>query len=248
MALKGEARLNIFIAVPTYDGKLFTSCARSLQSEIQLSGQYGHNLKVVFLPGCSLISHARNQLAQQFLEDPHAHKMVFIDADVGWEPGSLMRLACHNKDVVAGIYRFKVEKESYPMGFFTKKGETEFENGLMTAAGVPMGFTAISRSCLETFRDRTPHRAYTFQGQKQHAFFDNPFVPASDNLPASLIGEDVAFCFEWRRQGGKVWVDPEMHLIHTDGLREYGGCFGEYLKRNGATYTMPEDATQSTAA
>ena len=235
--------MRIWVGIPAYDGKITLATARSLISEIQLSGMYGHNIKTTYLPGCSLISHARNQLVQQFIDDPwRAEKMVFIDADVGWEPGSLMKLASYNKDVIAGIYRFKIEREEYPMGFFTKKGEAEIEDGLITVAGCPMGFTALSRNGLERFRERTPERQYEFLGVKTHAFFESPFVAATDKMPASLIGEDVAFCFEWRKQGEKVWVDPEMKLIHTDGLKEYGGCLGEYLKRKGAEYKVPEEA------
>lgn len=239
--------MNIFVAIPSYDGRIFICCSRSLTSELYVAANFGHNIKITYLPGCSLITHARNMLAAQFLADPKADKLVFIDADVGWAPGSIVKLATHNKPVVAGIYRYKVAEEGYPMGFFTKKGETEFDDGLMTSTACPMGFTAISRQALLDFKERTPERAYKFRGEDYHAFFEAPFVPADEHNPAALIGEDTSFCFEWRKQGGKIWVDPDLDLIHTDGLKEFAGNLGDYLRRNGATYTAPDDK-QSTAA
>lgn len=242
--------MKIWVGIPTYDGKVTVATSRSLTNELQLSGHFGHNIKITYLPGCSLIAHARNQLVQQFLDDPwKSEKMVFIDADVGWEAGSLIKLATYNKDVIAGIYRYKVAEEGYPMGFFTKKGEAEIEDGLITVAGVPMGFTALSRKGLEWYRDQTPERAYDFQGVTAHAFFDSPFVEGSESLPASIIGEDVAFCFRWRKLGGKCWVDPDMNLVHTDGLKEFGGNLGKYLQSKGAVYTVPgEEKSTSVAA
>lgn len=240
--------MRIWVGIPAYDGKVCISTARSLTSEIQLSAMHGHNIKVTYLPGCSIITHARNQLVQQFLDDPwKADKMVFIDSDVGWEPGSLMKLATYNKDVIAGIYRFKIPEESYPMGFFTKKGEAEIEEGLITVAGCPMGFTAISRNAFERFREHYPERAYEFLGVKTHCFFENPFVPESPKLPASLVGEDVAFGFKWREMGGKIWVDPNMNLVHSNGLTEYGGNLLEYLRSKGAEVTFGDNPASAAA-
>lgn len=229
--------MKIFVAIPCYDGKVNVATCRSLAAEVAVAPMFGHEIRSCYLPGCSVITHARNILCMQFLAEPNCDRMVFIDSDVGWSMGSLIRLATYNKDVVAGIYRFKTEKEQYPMGFFTKKGETEFENGLCTASGIPMGFTAISRKALEDLAKATPERAYEFLGMKLHAFFENPFREATDAHPASIVGEDVAFSWLYRKHGGKIWVDPEMDLIHSEGLKEYHGNLGKYLKERGGEYT-----------
>jgi hypothetical protein len=243
--------MKIWIGIPAYDGKISVATSRSLISEMVMAPAFGHSLKVTYLPGCSVISHARNNLCQQFLDDPHKpEKMMCIDADVGWAPGSIVKLCTRNKDIVAGIYRYKVEKEGYPMGFFTEKHEVEIDDGLMTAAGIPMGFTAISRYALESLREKTPERAYKFQDMPMHAFFDSPFMGAEGKRPAGVVGEDVAFSFLWRRHGGKIWVDPDIDLIHTDGLKEYGGSLGAYMRARGAEYKNADGtlATNSAAA
>jgi hypothetical protein len=56
----------------------------------------GIEFKAVFLPGCSLITQARNQIVSDFLESD-ADKLVFIDADVSWEPGDIIKLASHDQ-------------------------------------------------------------------------------------------------------------------------------------------------------
>lgn len=236
--------MKIWIGIPAYDGKITVATARSLYSELALAPMYGHSLKITYLPGCSVIAVARNELTQQFLDDPSKpEKMVFIDSDVGWAPGSLMRLACHNRHMVAGIYRYKVAEEGYPMGFFTRKGEWEIDdNGLITVAGVPMGFTCLSRNGLEWYRDQTPERAYQYLGRTVHAFFDSPFIVGAGDVPSAVIGEDISFSFRWREKGGKCWVDPNMDLIHSNGLLEFAGNLLDYLKRNGASVSEKGDA------
>ena len=231
--------MKIFVAIPAYDGKVSICTARSLFNESKLEPLTGHYLKVTYLPGCSLISHARNILAQEFLDDPHADRMVFVDADVGWDAGLLTKLATYQHDVVAGIYRYKIEEEKYPMGFFTEVGETDLQNGLLTAAAIPMGFTAISRRALVELKEKTPERAYDFIGKRYHAFFENPFRPANGDMPASLIGEDTAFSHLWRSHGGKIWVDPNMDLIHAEGLKEFKGNLHKFMVKHGATETVP---------
>lgn len=242
--------MRIWVGIPTYNGTVTVATSRSLISEIQIAPTLGHNIKVTYLPGCSLIHHARNQLCQQFLDDPwKPERMVFVDADVGWEPGSLIKLATYNKDVIAGIYRYKVAEEGYPMGFFTRKGEAEIRDGLITVAGIPMGFTAISRHALEFMKAQQPERSYDFQGVTSHAWFDSPFMPGNgDDRPNAIIGEDVAFAFRWRSLGGKCWVDPDMTLIHTDGLKEFPGNLGKYLRDRGAVYSMPDDVAAAVSS
>lgn len=225
--------MRIWIAIPAYDGKVTVATARSLQSELQVAVQMGHDLKITYLPGCSLIAHARNVLASTFVDEASAPKMVFVDADVGWTPGALIKLALNPHDIIAGVYRYKVDPESYPAGFLTRPGEAFMNGSLFTAASVPMGFCCLSLDVLRRIRDATPGRAYEFMGGKYHAYFESPFVPADEFRKASIIGEDVAFCFEARKLGERVWIDPDIELTHTDGLREFTGTLSKWMAASG---------------
>src|SRR6202030_4716063 len=64
-------------------------------------------LKVIFKDGDALITRARASLVAQFLDDPAATHLLFIDADIGFEPDQVMRLVASGGDMVGGAYPIK---------------------------------------------------------------------------------------------------------------------------------------------
>jgi hypothetical protein len=215
--------VKIVAAVPAYDGKICVETVRSLLNEQSVAQLMGYELRVMFLPGTSLITMARNQLCADFLATD-AERLVFIDADIAWEGGSLIRLAMHPVDVVGGAYRLKQAKEAYPIQWLAKDELWANELGLLEVAGLPTGFLAISRAALERLTEAYPDRAYQHMGCKAHAFFTAPFKDGR------LWGEDAAFCADWREIGGQVWLDPEIPLTHVGGLSAFPGHVGNWLR------------------
>ena len=51
----------------------------------------------------SLITRARNTLVQLFMDGDYTH-LLFIDADLAFNPESVLRMVDFNKDVVTGVY------------------------------------------------------------------------------------------------------------------------------------------------
>jgi hypothetical protein len=64
-------------------------------------------LKDVFKDGDALITRARASLVAQFLDDPTATHLLFIDADIGFEPAQVLRLLDCGADLCAAIYPIK---------------------------------------------------------------------------------------------------------------------------------------------
>lgn len=216
--------MKLFAAIPAYDGKVCAATARALIDEQAVAGAAGVELRVAFLPGCSLITHARNQLAHDFMESD-CDRLVFIDADVSWEPGSVCKLAAHDKDFVGGAYRFKADDEGYPVGWLDNP-ELWAEDGLLEVASLPGGFLCLTRHVFETLAD--PDRLYQHHQFTGFGYFHAPITGGR------LYGEDTAFCADWRAKGGKVWLDPELSLSHHGGNATYAGHIGNWLRgRNG---------------
>ena len=65
------------------------------------------NLKVLFKDGDALITRARASLISQFLDDPGATHLLFIDADIGFEPEQVLRLIECGADMCAAVYPIK---------------------------------------------------------------------------------------------------------------------------------------------
>lgn len=214
--------MNLFVAIPAYEGKVHVDTVRALLNEQALALSLDIGFTTVFLPGCSLITMGRNQLAADFLASD-ADKLVFVDADVSWEPGSLIKLASHKQDFVGGAYRLKQEQEGYPVGWLDK-AELWAEDGLLEVSTVPGGFLCLTRDVFAKLREAFPDRAYSHYDFHGHAYFHAPFKDGR------LYGEDSAFCAEYREAGGRVWLDPELKLTHHGGNVSYPGQIGDWLR------------------
>ena len=214
--------MHIFIAIPAMDRKVYCDTVRSLWLEQTVAGELGIQMNVGFLPGSSLVTQARNQLVKQFF-DTGADKMVFVDADVSWEPGALIKVASHKVDFVGGAYRYKDLKEGYPVAWIEDRDElwADPKTGLLEVEMIPGGFMALTRNVFIELEKKFPERKYDFHGHIFQSFFHCP--PNGD-------GEDGAFCKDWRDIGGKVWLDPELSLTHHDGGMAYSGHIGKWLR------------------
>lgn len=217
--------MRIIVGIPAYDGKLTCDTARSLLEEVGAAAMLGIEVQVIFVPGTCYIPVARNQIVDAFLGSG-ADKLVFVDADVSWPAGSLIKLASHDVDCVAGVYRHKREQETYPLVWPDESGTVELRavNGLLEARFVPAGFWCLTRAAFEQFRGFHGERPYQHEGNEGYAWFSNPY------RPGIMWGEDSLFCEEYREAGGTVWVDPELTLTHTGGSPRYVGHLGDFLR------------------
>jgi hypothetical protein len=232
--------MKILVAIPVYDGKLPVETARCLLNEQIIAVGGGDDFSVRFLPACSHPAMGRNQLTQEFLESD-SDRLVFLDSDVTFEPGSLIKIARHPVDFVGGAYRFKFETENYPVGF-GQNADWVNEHGLLEVDTLPGGFLSLSRNVFETLKSAHPEREYEHFGKKAHCYFLMPFQDGH------MYGEDSYFCKEWRDAGGKVFLDPELSLTHWDFNRPYAGHVGNWLKRRAGLPTVTEARAEMASA
>lgn len=214
--------MKLLVAIPAYSWEIHVETTRSLLNEQAFAQGAGIDMTISFVPGCSLVTMARNQCVAEFLKSD-ADKMVFVDADVSWEVGSLVRLAGHDADFVGGAYRLKQAEEAYPVGWLPKP-ELWAVDGLIEVETLPGGFLCLSRNVFERLRESMGDRTYTHYDFEGFAYFDAPF------MHGRLYGEDSAFCRYWQDAGGKVWLDPELTLTHHDKGNAFPGRIGNWLK------------------
>ena len=218
--------MKIFVAIPVYDGKLQVQTVKSLLEETSVAAGIGDELNVNFLPNCSVPAQGRNQLVQSFLASD-CDKLFFLDADLSWSPGAMLKLAHMPVDFVGGCYRFKHAEEAYPIGWLPKPELWSDKYGLIEVASLPTGFQALSRDLFTKFREAHPGREYSHWGQQYYAYFQMLFANGG------LYSEDSYFCKEWRDLGGSIYLDPEIQLSHWDASPvAYTGTIGSWLKTN----------------
>jgi hypothetical protein len=67
----------------------------------------GVNIQVEFCKNDSLVSRARNNLVARAMADKQLTHILFIDADITWEPTSILKLLIADKPIVGGVYPLK---------------------------------------------------------------------------------------------------------------------------------------------
>ncbi len=206
----------VCVGIPTIDGKPCANTVDSLLAEQLLGFQQGVHLLVIWEVGCSLIGVARNKIARRFLDTKGAEFLVFVDSDMSWTGGDLVKLAKRPQDVVGGTYRAKRDDDYYHV-----RGMPRAEGDLHEVEGLPGGFLKISRSAFE----RTQAQLYTDQdGREMRDYFPTGFHEGT------IWGEDYGFCRLWREAGGQVWLDASLKLRHHDGLKAYAGDPQKWLE------------------
>ena len=97
----------IMVVTPMYGGQCFGYYTKACTDLVKTAMQYGVQVDFFYLFNESLITRARNYLADEFLRSDHTH-LMFIDSDVGFDPMDVLALAAiadgKEKEVVCGPY------------------------------------------------------------------------------------------------------------------------------------------------
>ncbi len=75
---------------------------------LQLGASLGIKVTLDLLGRESLITRGRNILVSRFLDDPSTTHLLFIDADIGFDPAQVIRMLRFDGRVVAGMYPLKL--------------------------------------------------------------------------------------------------------------------------------------------
>lgn len=215
----------LFIALPAYDFKVSLKLAISLARFAQEAPKHGVEIMIGSICGCSVVSRARNLLVQDLMESD-CTDLLFIDADINFQPDDVFRLMAWSSDpkmgVVAGVPRTrKTEKVYIAKLDQDDEGLTMNGMGLVRAKRVATAFMMVRRDVFETLIEAHPEWRYddVNTGRVLHAVFDFKVTPEG------YMGEDFLFCDRAIEAGFEVWIDPTIKLGHM-GVQEYEGDFG----------------------
>lgn len=93
----------LFIATPMYGGFCHGMYMKSSLDLQGLCTQYGIEARFSFIFNESLITRARNYLCDEFIRSGFTH-MLFLDADIHYDPRDVIALLALDKDVIGGPY------------------------------------------------------------------------------------------------------------------------------------------------
>lgn len=221
--------MHVMVAIPAYSGTVHLGTMRSLFTDLLALQARGDSWTLHDECGNALIADARALIVAQFLAS-EADTLVFIDSDVCWEAGSLLKLLDAPVDMVAGIYPQRKDPLNFCVKWDTSKPDLIAQDGLLEVLGVPAGFMKLSRKQLEAMVEQYPDSEFYVENapnEKAWALF------ADYRVGKHKMGEDYSFCRRWTDMGGKVWIDPEIKMGHC-GYKTFHGTLGEWLRNRSA--------------
>lgn len=236
-AVPGGVDLGLWVSVPAYTGEIKVETAHSLNVEMLEAFNKKIPYLLTFHEQDSIITRCRNAMVMNFLDsDPKAFTdMVFVDSDVGFPPGALLRLAAHPVDIVGGCYPFRNDPIGFPATFRKAQAggpDTVLDpaTGLLEMSGLPAGFLKIGRAALTKIMERFPDYFYNEENvpqKKAWRFFE--FI----NMDHKFFGEDYAFCALAREAGLQIWCDTNITLKHV-GMKQFIGNLQMWIEEKTA--------------
>jgi hypothetical protein len=235
--------MKLFIGTPCYGGVVTRNYLLSMLRLNAALAAEGIAYCLATLDKESLITRARNRLAHQFLQSDATH-LLFIDADIRFQPEAVLRLVGHGGPLVAGAVPKKIidwdrlqklagkaatgselQGLSNDYAFALRLAGESFDhealdgrvaNGFMRVTYVGTAFMLIARSVFEAIDAAGAVASYLDDDARdEHA---PPLRAYFDTFihPTTrrYLSEDFAFCHHWRRTGGEVWVDVQSPLGH----------------------------------
>lgn len=234
--------MKIFVPVICYNRTGHTSFFFSLMKLMLFCKDHGIVLSLYPIVFESLISRARNAAVANFLTDPDATHILFIDSDIEFEPEDVLKMLHVNKPVVCGAYAQKWLSQEHMQAVF--QGEKTVENPLELCTRVSVhplknddgtwpplapvmeceyattGFLLIQRCVFEHMMVKYPERKFQMEidgylTADQKYFYD--FFPVHIHpVTRRYESEDYGFSRLWResRADAKIYVITTISLIH----------------------------------
>lgn len=231
---------HLLVATPMYGGLCTGQYTVALLSMVGVFTQAKVPFQYSYLMNESLITRGRNSLANDFLAGDCTH-LMFIDADIGFNPTDILYMISADKDIICGVYPkkeinwnqvSKAVQEGVPpqelhkhTGAFvvnliddakTAEGNS---NEPMQVSNGGTGFMLIKRKVFETLVGRVPtynNDVYVSVDAERKPILINEFFATSidPSLGDRLLSEDYHFCKIAREAGFTVWAAPWANLVH----------------------------------
>jgi hypothetical protein len=240
----------ILIATPCFGGVVSQGYMLSVIRLMSYAKSAGFGVSLNLLGYDALISRARSTLVAAFLDNPAATHLLFVDADISFEPQQVERLLRADKDFTAALYPLKsIDWDFIPqrcvergesvqqaalsyVGSFCLDGHRKQEGDFVTAIYAGGGFQLIRRAALLRMTAAYPETHFRrvhslpISGVRRDTVQSSNLYALFDSIidpeTGAYLSEDYSFCLRWRSIGGEIWLDAASQLTHT-GPYEFVG-------------------------
>lgn len=213
---------HIHFATPCYGGNILEGCFSSYLRFSMIAMKHNIPFSVDTMVNESLVTRARNNLVAKFLANPAATHLMFIDADIHWDPESVLRMVLHDVGVVCGAYPMKCEPVRYVLNIL--EGAKHYDP-LYEVSTAGTGFMLIKREIIEKLIAAMPKTKYKDSlnlGEKYEPHMYALFDTVIDEH-GHYLSEDWTFCKRVREViKTPIWIDTGIKLDHW-GTHKFKG-------------------------
>lgn len=236
----------IMIGVPCYGSQVYCEFTQSLLKLSQLLNKAQVKHEVVFLGSESLISRARNSLVAKFYSDSTFSHLLFLDADLMFNPECVLKMLSHEKELIGCPYpkkciNFKklnnVEEPEENLHLITDvnynlKQKGTLNKTLIEARDAPTGCMLIRRSVITALMLAYPERKYknniSGMGGSQDNYFYDFF--ATGVVDGYYLSEDYYFCHLVRNLDIPIYLEIGYTFGHIGKQIFYGNLMAQFEK------------------
>jgi len=94
----------IMLCTPCYGGVMHEAYFHSVVKLLQEARNNQYKVHINTMGNESLITRGRNTMVSQFMDSEHCTHLLFVDADIAFQPKLVTKLLNYNKEVVSAIY------------------------------------------------------------------------------------------------------------------------------------------------
>lgn len=199
--------MEVFFGTPSYDKTLTVDYNQSLVQSAILLTKAGVEMHHMVLAGNCFLGRARNVIVEAFLAST-ATDLIFVDADVGFDPKVLTRVLSYDEEIVAGLVpKRDIDSDSV---YHENALTGVIHNGLFQSLEAPTAFMRLKRSVFSKL--------------------PKPWFRAESSEDA--FGEDIYFCRAWCALGEYCWIDADINFTHR-GSKAWKGNFYDHAVNSG---------------
>ena len=212
---------HLHIGIPCYGGMVSEPTMTSLLRFILLAQQAGLNWSLDTMVNESLVTRARNNLMAKMMTNTTATHFMFIDADIRFQPESILQMMAYEKDVIGGLYPKKALPVNYVINL---QPETKIQGDIFTVDTMGTGFLMFKRKVYEDLIKAHPETKYVDDVGlgKQYEPMMYSIFDCKIDARGHYLSEDWLFCRRWQELGGEIWAHSKVLLNHV-GHYEYAG-------------------------
>ena len=214
-------KIHLHIGIPCYGGMVSEPTMTSFLRFTLLATQAGLNWSLDTMVNESLVTRARNNLMAKMMTNKEATHFMFIDADIRFQPESILQMLAYEKEVIGGLYPKKALPVNYVINL---KPETKIQGDIFTVDTMGTGFLLFRRDVYEKLIAAHPECKYVDDvglGKQYEPMMYSIFDCKIDER-GHYLSEDWLFCRRWQEIGGEIWAHSKVLLNHV-GHYEYAG-------------------------